>query len=53
MSKFLLLLLFKNKKLGSMNIRVYQNDIPQDFNLEGDIAIDTETMGLNLDRSNN
>ncbi|MCC8418010.1 MAG: ribonuclease D [Rickettsia endosymbiont of Bryobia graminum] len=33
-----------------MNIIVYQNDIPQDFNLEGDIAIDTETMGLNLDR---
>ncbi|XVN43610.1 MAG: ribonuclease D [Candidatus Rickettsia vulgarisii] len=33
-----------------MNIIVYQNDIPEDFNLEGDIAIDTETMGLNLNR---
>lgn len=33
-----------------INIIVYQNDIPEDFILEGDIAIDTETMGLNLDR---
>jgi ribonuclease D len=31
-------------------IQVFNNDIPFDFNLEGDIAIDTETMGLNLFR---
>lgn len=33
-----------------MTIMIYQNDLPDDFELEGDIAIDTETMGLNLHR---
>ncbi|WP_341792716.1 MULTISPECIES: ribonuclease H-like domain-containing protein [unclassified Rickettsia] len=33
-----------------MAITIYQHDLPDDFNLEGDIAIDTETMGLNLHR---
>ncbi|MEK6733568.1 MAG: ribonuclease H-like domain-containing protein [Pseudomonadota bacterium] len=28
-------------------IKLYQNDLSNDLNLEGDIAIDTETMGLN------
>lgn len=31
-----------------MAIKFYQNDLPDDFKLEGDLAIDTETMGLNL-----
>lgn len=31
-----------------INIIVYQNDLPDDFVIEGDLAIDTETMGLNL-----
>ncbi|ABV74919.1 Ribonuclease D [Rickettsia akari str. Hartford] len=33
-----------------MTIKIYQNDLPDNFELEGDIAIDTETMGLNLHR---
>ena len=33
-----------------MNITVFQNDLPDDFDLPGDIAIDCETMGLNLHR---
>ncbi|HJD64675.1 MAG TPA: ribonuclease D [Rickettsia endosymbiont of Diachasma alloeum] len=33
-----------------MTITLYQNDLPDDVNLEGDLAIDTETMGLNLYR---
>jgi ribonuclease D len=33
-----------------MTITIYQNDLPSSFYLEGDIAIDTETMGLNLHR---
>ncbi|HJD56200.1 MAG TPA: ribonuclease D [Rickettsia endosymbiont of Pyrocoelia pectoralis] len=33
-----------------MAIKIYQNDLPDDFEFEGDIAIDTETMGLNLIR---
>lgn len=33
-----------------MAIKIYQNDLPDDFEFEGDIAIDTETMGLNLFR---
>ncbi|AFC71274.1 ribonuclease D [Rickettsia australis] len=33
-----------------MTITIYQNDLPNNFELEGDIAIDTETMGLNLHR---
>ena len=32
------------------DIIVFENDIPADFDLKGDIAIDTETMGLNLNR---
>ncbi|AAU03885.1 ribonuclease D [Rickettsia typhi] len=33
-----------------MNIKIYQNDLPNNFKLEGDIAVDTETMGLNIHR---
>ncbi|ADE29951.1 ribonuclease D [Rickettsia prowazekii] len=33
-----------------MNIKIYQNDLPSNFKLEGDIAVDTETMGLNIHR---
>ncbi|WP_017443044.1 ribonuclease D [Rickettsia gravesii] len=33
-----------------MTIKIYQNDLPNHFELEGDLAIDTETMGLNLHR---
>lgn len=33
-----------------MTITIYPNDLPNDFQLEGDIAIDTETMGLNIQR---
>ncbi|MDR0329496.1 MAG: ribonuclease D [Rickettsia sp.] len=33
-----------------MSIIVFQNDLPGDFNIAGDLAIDTETMGLNLHR---
>ncbi len=33
-----------------MQIKVFQNDLPEDLVIEGDIAIDTETMGLNLHR---
>lgn len=39
----------KSKKVA-MNITVFQNDLPHDFNIIGDIAIDCETMGLNLHR---
>ncbi|MFY9590108.1 ribonuclease D [Rickettsia endosymbiont of Halotydeus destructor] len=35
-----------------MAITIYQHDLPDDFHLEGDLAIDTETMGLNLHRDN-
>ncbi len=31
-------------------IQVFKNDIPNDFILQGNLAIDTETMGLNLSR---
>jgi ribonuclease D len=31
-------------------IQVFKNDIPDDFILEGNLAIDTETMGLNISR---
>ena len=34
----------------AITVYLYQNDIPDDFVLEGDIAIDTETMGLNNHR---
>ena len=33
-----------------INISIFQNDLPDDFSLSGDIAIDCETMGLNLHR---
>lgn len=33
-----------------MKVTLFENDIPNDFHIEGDIAIDTETMGLNLHR---
>jgi len=32
------------------NITMFQNDLPDNFDLEGDLAIDTETMGLKLHR---
>lgn len=32
-------------------VKLYKNDIPSEIlNIQGDLAIDTETMGLNLDR---
>ncbi len=31
-------------------IHVFKNDLPGDLRLDGDLAIDTETMGLNLRR---
>ncbi|MFK7974236.1 MAG: ribonuclease D [Rickettsiaceae bacterium] len=33
-----------------MTINIYNNDLPKDFHLLGDLAIDTETMGLNIHR---
>jgi len=33
-----------------MKIIVYQNDIPDNFYLPGDLAVDTETMGLQFHR---
>ena len=33
-----------------MQVTIFKNDIPDDFHIEGDLAIDTETMGLNLHR---
>lgn len=33
-----------------ITIHLFQNDIPEGFNLQGDIAIDTEAMGLSLKR---
>ena len=33
-----------------MTIHLYENDLPDNLKLEGDLAIDTETMGLNLHR---
>jgi ribonuclease D len=33
-----------------MKINFYENDIPANLTLRGDIAIDTETMGLNIAR---
>lgn len=32
------------------NIEVFQNDLPDNFQISGDIALDTETMGLNIKR---
>jgi ribonuclease D len=31
-------------------IHVFENDLPDDLDLKGDLAIDTETMGLNIYR---
>ena len=28
------------------NIKVYTDDLPEDHNLQGDLAVDTEAMGL-------
>lgn len=33
-----------------MTIHLHKNDIPADLKHDGDIAIDTETMGLNINR---
>jgi len=33
-----------------MKVTTYKNDLPDDFHLPGDLAIDTETMGLQLHR---
>ncbi len=33
-----------------MKIELYKNDLPDNFEIEGDVAIDTETMGLDLHR---
>ncbi|GAB4165741.1 MAG: ribonuclease D [Rickettsiaceae bacterium] len=33
-----------------MRVTTYKNDLPSDFHLPGDLAIDTETMGLNFNR---
>ncbi|WP_316353338.1 ribonuclease D [Candidatus Trichorickettsia mobilis] len=32
------------------NVIMFQNDLPDNFEIPGDLAIDTETMGLNLQR---
>ncbi len=34
----------------SNDVLIFKNDLPDDFRLEGDIAIDTEAMGLNFHR---
>lgn len=34
----------------SIEYKLFKNDIPEDFYYPGDIAIDTETMGLNIKR---
>ena len=33
-----------------MKIHFHENDLPRNCNIKGDIAIDTETMGLNITR---
>lgn len=33
---------------AAIKITIFHNDLPDDFTIEGDLAIDTETMGLNL-----
>ncbi|MDA9163562.1 ribonuclease H-like domain-containing protein [Rickettsiaceae bacterium] len=33
-----------------MRVTLYKNDLPEDFHLAGDLAIDTETMGLQFHR---
>ena len=34
----------------TLEINFYQNDLPSNIQLKGDLAIDTETMGLNIKR---
>ena len=33
-----------------MTITIYKNDIPSDFKIDGDLAVDTEAMGLDIHR---
>lgn len=33
-----------------MRVRTFKNDLPDDFHIDGDLAIDTETMGLQFNR---
>lgn len=33
-----------------MRVSVFKNDLPDNFELEGDLAVDTEAMGLNFHR---
>lgn len=33
-----------------MKIELFENDLPDNFRLQGDIAVDTEAMGLNIRR---
>lgn len=36
--------------MSNLKIELYQNDLPQEIIINGDIAIDTETMGLSYKR---
>ena len=48
---FKLTLCEKNQKRSrKMAIHLYENDLPDSLQLEGDLAIDSETMGLNINR---
>lgn len=40
-----------NKHRNVMKIQIYENDLPDDFEIDGDLAIDTETMGLDVAQS--
>lgn len=43
--------LFVNNYLEVViKVTLFKNDLPDGFNIDGDLAIDTETMGLNLHR---
>ena len=33
-----------------MKVEIFKNDLPDGFEIDGDLAIDTETMGLQLER---
>ncbi len=46
--KYILDLIIKWRVI--ITVQVFYNDIPMNFFLEGDLAVDTETMGLNLNR---
>lgn len=35
---------------ATIRVTVYKNDLPDDFHIAGDLAIDTETMGLKFHR---